>query len=171
MFEFFISKPLNLLCFNRALPEIQPLEIGENDYNGTKVKVEPIITTLNGLCYKFNMSDPLPYHDTAIFIIGTSNLGVDKLKGVNLFMASEGTWQGAVIDIWPYSKIPLKTGAIFSTDSINVINVNIEENVWNYRDGEVYHFDDCMSNEHIEKCKSIFDPTPFANMYVNYKDS
>ena len=96
-------------------------------------------------------------------VIGSSNLGTDKLTKVDLFIAAENTWQGTIGYGWPYSKIPLTASGAFSTELVNTINVDLEENIWNYRDGKD-NFDDCMNNLHMNNCASIFDPRPLKNL-------
>ena len=61
-----------------------------------------------------------------------------------------------------YSKIPFLASGAFSTEIVNVINVDLEENIWNYRDGKC-NFDDCMNSLHMNKCVSIFDSRPLKN--------
>ena len=139
-----------------------PFQIGEHAYHGTRATLEPIRTISYGLCYKFNLSNPLSFYNQFQMIIGSSELGMDKLKKVDLFIASENTWQGTIGLGWPYSKIPLVASGAFSTDVANIINIAIEENIWNYRDGKD-DFDDCMSGQHKGKCVSIFVPRPLKN--------
>ena len=67
--------------------------------------------------------------------------------------------QGTIGNDWPYSKIPFSASGDFSNELISVINVNLEENIWNYRDGKD-NFDDCINGLNISKCSSIFDPRP-----------
>ena len=72
-----------------------PFQIGEHNYYGTRIDVAPIRTMGNGLCYKFNMTNPFPFwKNTLNMVIGSSNLGTDKLNKVDLFIAAENTWQG-----------------------------------------------------------------------------
>ena len=126
-------------------------------------EVVPVRTIANGLCYKFSMSNPFPFHNTLQMVISSSNVKTDKLNKVNLFIASENTWQGTIGNGWPYSKIPFLASGAFSTEIVNVINVDLEENIWNYRDGK-YNFDDCMNSLHMNKCVSIFDSRPLKNL-------
>ena len=96
-------------------------------------------------------------------VISSSNVGADKLNKVNLFIASENTWQGTIGYGWPYSKIPFSASGAFSTEIVDVINVDLEENIWNYRNGK-YNFEDCMNSLHMNKCASIFDSRPLKNL-------
>ena len=137
-------------------------QIGEHDYYGTRIEVVPIRTKGYGLCYKFNMSNPFPLSKPLHIIFGSSNLETDKLKKVDLFIAAENTWQGTIGYGWPYSKIPLTASGAFLKDLISVNYVDLEENIWHYRDGKD-DFDDCMNGLQINKCASIFDPRPLKN--------
>ena len=139
-----------------------PIRIGEHSYTNTRATLEPIRTLGYGLCYKFNMSNPLPHFEQLQIFIGSSKLGMDKLKKVDLFIAAKNTWQGTIGKGWPYSKIPLVASGAFSTEVTNIINIGIEENLWNYRDGKD-DFDDCMRDQPKDKCVSIFDPRPLEN--------
>ena len=71
-----------------------PFQIGEHDYYGTRIEVVPIRTMVDGLCYKFNLSNPFPSYNRLQIVIGSSILGTDKLNKVDLFIAAENTWQG-----------------------------------------------------------------------------
>ena len=153
--------------YRTLAPSLIPLQIGEHGYvsnHATRIQVVPIRSASKGLCYKFDMTNPFPfYEDTLQMVISSSNLGIDKLDKVDLFIAAENTWQGTIGFGWPYSKIPLSVSGDFSTEIVNVINVDIEENIWNYRDGND-NFDDCMNSLPMKKCASIFDPRPLKNL-------
>ena len=49
-------------------------------------------------------------------IIGSSILGLDKLKKVDLFIGAENTWQGT---IGLYTNHPLIASGVFSVDAVN----------------------------------------------------
>ena len=140
-----------------------PFQIGEHDYYGTRIEVVPIRTMVDGLCYKFNLSNPFPSYNRLQIVIGSSILGTDKLNKVDLFIAAENTWQGLFYHDWPYSKIPLTASGVFSTKVAKIITIDLEENVWNYRDGED-NFGDCMNGLQRSKCASIFDPRSLKNL-------
>ena len=72
-------------------------------------------------------------------------------------------WQGLIYHDWPYSKIPLTASGVFSTEVAKIITIDLEENVWNYRDGED-NFEDCMNCLQRSKCASIFDPRSLKNL-------
>ena len=88
--------------------------------------------------------------------------GVDQLKGFKLMIASSNTWQGLVYDKWPYKKVPpIFTGELNSL-LIAQIELELEESVWNYRNGED-DFDLCMKGNETKQCESIFDTSTFQN--------
>ena len=154
--------------FYRTLaPSMIPLQIGEHGYesnHATRVQVVPIRTAGNGLCYKFDLTNPFPFYgNTLQMVISSSNLGTDKLNKVDLFIAAENTWQGTIGFGWPYSKIPFSVSGAFSTETVNVISVDLEENIWNYRDGND-NFEHCMNSLPMNKCASIFDPRLLKNL-------
>ena len=96
---------------------MKQLETGEHDYVGTRINVVPIKTMIRGLCYKFNLSNPLPLQNKQLhLIIGSSILGLDKLKKVDLFIGAENTWQGT---IGLYTNHPLIASGVFSVDAVN----------------------------------------------------
>ena len=81
--------------YRAPIPDLIPFKIGNHDYNGTRIEVVPIKTMGHGLCYKFNMSNPFPFYGNMLhMVIGSSDLGTDKLNKVDLFIAAENTWQG-----------------------------------------------------------------------------
>ena len=86
---------MNLSHSYRTSSGLIPFQTGEHNYYGTRIEVAPIRTMGNGLCYKFNMTNPFPLANFQFqIIIGSSNLGIDKLNKVDLFIAAENTWQG-----------------------------------------------------------------------------
>ena len=149
--------------FNNSSLGLIPFQIGEHNYYGTRIEVVPIRTMANGLCYKFNMTNPFPFYNMLQMVVSSSILGSDKLQKVNLFISAENTWQGTIINDWPYSKIPFAVSGVFFTNLISIVNVDLEENVWNYRDGNE-NIDECMSGLSTNPCASIFDPKPLKNL-------
>lgn len=96
---------------------MKQLETGEHDYFGTRIKVGPIKTMIRGLCYKFNFSNPLPLPNKELYlVVGSSVLGLDKLKKVDLYIGAENTWQGT---IGLSTKHPLIASGVFSVDAVN----------------------------------------------------
>ena len=135
-----------------------PLETGEHDYFGTRIKVVPINTMIHGLCYKFNLSNPLPLpYNKLQLVIGSSTVGLDKLKKADLFIGAETTWQGTIDG---FNKPPLTVSGVFSADLFNQVYVDFEENKQKNLEG-IVNYDECMNDERgNDKCASIFDPRP-----------
>ena len=91
-----------------------------------------------------------------LVVSSSTSSGVDKLENLDFYIASDNTWQGVVIDDWPYSKIPYVVRGAFSTETTTSIYVELEENIWKYREG-ISDFDECMNDQPMQNCKSIFD--------------
>ena len=107
---------------------------------------------------------PLPrYSGSLKLIISSSTSGVDKLEQLLFYIASDDTWQGVIINDWPYSNTPLLVTGDFSTETTSLISVDLYENVWKYRKG-MYDFNECMNtttnDQPMQECISIFDPRP-----------
>ena len=140
----------------RMSATLNPLQIGNNDYLNTKIEVTPIRTLVNGLCYKFKMPGLVsPWQ----FLVSSSTLGVDKIEKLDFYVASDNTWQGVIINNWPYSNTPLLVRGVFSTKTTSAIFVDMDENIWKYRKG-ISDFDECMNNQPMPECVSILDPRP-----------
>ena len=150
--------------FSESGPPIS-LRLGVHDYFGYKIDVLQIPTIRGGLCYKLELPNGMiPVDSDQIFGLMMTNSvqGMDKLKGFKLMIASSNTWQGLVYGKWPYNKAPsIVTGDLASASLVNV-NIDLEENVWNYQFGEG-DFDLCMKENETNHCKSIFDPLIFQN--------
>ena len=61
----------------------------------------PVRTIVNGLCYKFTLSDALssePLKSPNVFVSSYN----DDLKNINLLIAEDNTWQGIIGGEWPY---------------------------------------------------------------------
>ena len=148
------------LYFNRKSPTLKPLQIGTHDYFNTTIEVTPIRTLVNGFCYKFEMPNSLPRFDGRLqLIISSSASGVDKLEKLNFYIASKNTWQGVIINDWPYSNTPLLVKGVFSVETTSIISIDFDENIWKYREG-MSDFDECMNDQPMKECISIFDPRP-----------
>ena len=133
---------------------LNPLKIGNNDYLNATIEVTSIRTLVNGLCYKFKMpslTSPLQ------LLISSSTSGVDKIEKLDFYVASDNTWQGVIINNWPYSNTPLLVRGVFSTETTSSISINFDENIWKYREG-MSDFDECMNDQPLKDCTSIFDP-------------
>ena len=141
------------------------LKVGIHDYFGNTIDVLPIPTIGSGLCYKLELSkETIPINSDLFFtlLMTTYVTGVDQLKGFKLMIASSNTWQGLVYDKWPYKKVPpIFTGELNSL-LIAQVELELEESVWNYRNGED-DFDLCMKGNETYYCESIFDTSTFQN--------
>ena len=85
---------------------VVPLQLGTHDYidlRGTiRIEVIPVRTIFQGLCYKLELSNPLPFNPDYFIIFVTSSIqDVDKLEKIDLMIAANDTWQGIVADNWP----------------------------------------------------------------------
>ena len=110
------------------------------------------------------MPNSLPrYQESLQLFISSSASSVDKLENLLFFIASDNTWQGVVINDWPYSNTPPLVRGVFSTETRSEISVDLDENMWKYREG-VSDFDECMNDglndQPMKECVSIFDPRP-----------
>ena len=123
---------------------------------GVTLEVRPIKTILNGLCYKFMFENHLPknFNESLKFLITRYN---KNLKKIQLTIAAENTWQGIIEQRWPYSYIPHVITKKFHPESLHQISVNIEENIYKYRNG-MLDFDECFKHQQASQCASIFDP-------------
>ena len=144
------------------------LRVGTHDYFGNTIDVLQIPTIRGGLCYKLELSkETIPtkgnISDLPFTLMMTNSIeGTDKLKGYRLMIASSNTWQGLVYGKWPYKKVPpIVTGNLVSKLMSNV-DIELEESVWNYRNGED-NFVLCMKGKENDHCKSIFDTSTFQN--------
>ena len=99
------------------------------------------------------------YQDSQRLLISSSTSGVDKLENVLVYIASDYTWQGVIINNWPYSNTPLHVKGVLSTETMTEISVDFDENMWEYREG-MSDFDECMNDQPMTECISIFDPRP-----------
>ena len=142
------------------------LKVGTNQDNfGNTIDVTQVPSLLYGLCYKLELSkETIPINSDLFFtlLMSTYVQGVDELKGFKLMIASSNTWQGLVYDKWPYKTVPpIFTGELNSL-LIAQIGLELEESVWNYRNGED-DFDLCMKGNETYQCESIFDTSTFQN--------
>ena len=88
--------------------------------------------------------------------------GMDKLKGFSLMIASSNTWQGIVYGEKYKKAISYVTGDLL-TGSITIVKIELEESIWNYRNGKG-NFDLCIKGNKNDHCKSIFDISSFQNV-------
>ena len=137
-----------------------PLYLGSNDYFNETIKVTPVTTLLDGLCYRFKMPNSLLSSNKSLqLVIGSSTSGLDKLEKLNFYTASDNTWQGVIMNKWPYSNTPMLFSGVFSTETFSSVMVDLDENIWKYRKG-ISDFDECMNDQPMQECISIFDPRP-----------
>ena len=144
------------------------LRVGTHDYFGNTIDVLQIPTIASGLCYKLELSkgtipisDPLNNGFFTLFMTNSVE-GTDKLEGFRLMIASSNTWQGLVYGRWPYKKVPPIVTGNLASKLMSSVEIELEENVWNYRNGED-NFDLCMKGNENDQCKSIFDTSTFQN--------
>ena len=152
----------HFIFFNRnpPWPTLKPLQIGTHDYFNTKIEVTPVRTLVNGMCYRFKIPHSIPsYQGSQRLFISRSTSGVDKLENLLFYIASDNTWQGVIINNWPYSNTPLLVRGVLSTETRTEISVDLDENIWKYREG-MPDFDECMNDQPMKECISIFDPRP-----------
>ena len=138
-------------------------QVGKNDYfYGNKVDVSAIPTFTNGLCYKLEFEKPLSNY--LYLIVQDFQQSVDKLKKVHLFIASKNTWQGVILNDWPYSQVPLKITKDFKQGITKMYDVMLKEDVWHQIKGHE-NFDNCINNykPEPENCLSIFYPRSHQN--------
>ena len=139
------------------------LKEGKYNYFGEDIEVWPVRTVLQGLCYRLHFTNPLSESNYLILYTSTSLSGIDKLKKMNLFIATEETWQGVIGKTWPYSKFPLALSGKFQTKVMDIHFAWIEENDWKFLEGKT-DFDECMDDDNqSQNCVSIFDPRPRKN--------
>ena len=125
------------------------------------IEVYPILT-FTALCYKVEYITKMTLEPHGVYLtITTTDQGIDKLEGMNWFVAATNTWQGAIAEDWPYNNIPLKLNGNFKQDFSNYFPIKLREDVWKYLE-EQSDFDACIAKEQYEKesgatnCESIF---------------
>ena len=99
------------------------------------------------------MPDP---PDALILTIVNNGKGIDKLKKINILIASNNTWQGIIINGWPYSKAPTLLEQKFIPNVYKMAYVHLEENLWKNRNGYT-NFNKCIMDKDDGNCLSIFD--------------
>ena len=115
------------------------------------------------------MSEEIVY-----LIISTNekNQGIDKLNGMNWYLAAKNTWQGTITGSWPYNNIPQKLTENFKQNFLNYILIKVREDIWKYRNG-ISDFDSCFNQEKNMKefvvlnCNSIFDKVDSQSQNVS----
>ena len=134
---------------------------GVHDYFGiNKINVSYVHTVKNGLCYKLELENPFSF----IQIMVNSNLeGMDRLTKVNLMVAAKNTWQGIILNDWPYNQVPLKIGKDMVSKYANIYDIKLKEELWKNLEG-YDEFDDCMNElDSVQGCISMFEPQTHQN--------
>ena len=130
-----------------------------HEYLGEKVELVAIRTYFQGLCYKIKFLNPKHFDPSTtlqFFISSNISEGMDKLEKVSVTVASSNTWQGVIGNVWPYNKDPLHIFGGLSTEVISYQTVDLKENMYINRVGEI-NFDKCMNENYTQTCASIFD--------------
>ena len=139
------------------------LQIGKHPYGSNiMIEVYPILT-FTALCYKVEYITKMTLEPHGVYLtITTTDQGIDKLEGINWFVAATNTWQGAIAEDWPYNNIPQKLNGNFKQDFSNYFPIKLREDVWIYLE-EQSDFDSCIAKERYDKesgethCDSIFN--------------
>ena len=131
--------------------EIITLRPGKYDYfPNNKIDVSHVRTIKNGLCYKLELETPVSFIQ---IIVRSSLQETDKLTKVNLIVAAKSTWQGIILNDWPYNQAPLKIGKDLVSRYANIYDIKLKEELWKNE------FDDCINNLDFEQgCISMFEP-------------
>ena len=88
---------------------------------------------------------------------------MDKLEKAAVTIVSHNTWQGIIGNSWPYNKDPLQVIGRLSSKIVSYQSIDLKENIYLNRVGEV-DFDKCMyEDQHTQTCASIFDPRSNTN--------
>ena len=91
-----------------------------------------------------------------ILRISDLNGNIDRLKKVHLFIASENTWQGIIINHWPYDQSPPIISLNFLQNSAAMALIDLSENVFKNREGDT-NYTKCFNTKTDDNCTSIFD--------------
>ena len=141
--------------------EIITLRPGKYDYfPNNKIDVSHVRTIKNGLCYKLELETPVSFIQ---IIVRSSLQETDKLTKVNLIVAAKSTWQGIILNDWPYNQVPLKIGKEMVSGYSNIYDIKLKEELWKNLEG-CNEFDDCMNEfDSVQGCISIFEPQTNQN--------
>ena len=138
------------------------MKVGTHNYFGNEINVLPITTIAKGLCYKLEFSKgTVPIKGNLKMEMSSLAQGIDKLQGFSLMIASINTWQGLVYGEKYKKAIPIVT-ADLASKLIALVDIKLEESIWNYRNGQD-NFDVCIQGNVKNDCKSIFDTSTFQN--------
>ena len=87
----------------------------------------------------------------------------NKLTKVNLIVAAKNTWQGIILNDWPYNQVPLKIGKEMVSGYSNMYDIKLKEELWKNLEG-FNEFDDCMNElDSVQGCISMFEPQTQQN--------
>ena len=87
----------------------------------------------------------------------------DKLTKVNLIVAAKNTWQGIILNDWPYNQVPLKIGKEIVPEHQTIYDIKLKEELWKNLEG-YDEFDDCMNElDSVQGCISMFEPQTHHN--------
>ena len=134
---------------------------GKNDYSlNNKIDVSHVRTIKNGLCYKLELENPVSFFQV---IVMSSLQETNKLTKVNLIVAAKNTWQGIILNNWPYNQVPLKIGKEMVSGYANIYDIQLKEELWKNLAG-YDDFDDCMNKlDSMQGCISMFEPQTHHN--------
>ena len=134
---------------------------GKYDYfPNNKIDVSHVRTIKNGLCYKLELENPVSFIQ---IIVRSSLQETDKLTKVNLIVAAKNTWQGIILNDWPYNQVPLKIGKEMVSGYSNIYDIKLKEELWKNLEG-YDEFDDCMNElDSVQGCISMFEPETHQN--------
>ena len=106
------------------------------------------IIDLRALCYKIEYLSNLPPEPEGVYLTvsTSSNENIDKLNGMNWYLADKNTWQGVITGHWPYNNIPQKLSGSFKKDSSNYFPIKLREDIWKYLEGQK-DFNQCILQE------------------------
>ena len=169
-----LGEDWNVFAINKDFSKDIVLKIGKNDIFGKEVYLEEVRTFHSGLCYKLELSskDMIPVirgvETSFTFQIQCKKNETDRLSKVSLMLAANNTWQGISFGNWPYSENPPTIYGNLKENMIEITNIKLEENVWNYQNGQD-GFRECLQMENKLGCVSIFDPFTADIRYQSHK--
>ena len=154
--QFLINSQFLFRLFPNGTFEIITLRPGKYDYfPNNKIDVSHVRTIKNGLCYKLELETPVSFIQ---IIVRSSLQETDKLTKVNLIVAAKSTWQGIILNDWPYSQVPLKIDKELVSRYSNIYDIKLKEDLWKHLEG-MEDIDECMEALNFEQgCISMFEP-------------
>jgi hypothetical protein len=154
--HFLINRQFLYRLFPNGTFEIITLRPGKYDYSlNNKIDVSHVRTIKNGLCYKLEFENPVSFFQ---IIVMSSLQETNKLTKVNLIVAAKNTWQGIILNDWPYNQVPLKIGKEIVSEHQTIYDIKLKEELWKNLEG-YDEFDDCMNElDSLQGCISMFEP-------------